>query len=205
MPGRIDLKKEFKQLYTAGSRGPELIEVPPLGYLMIDGAGNPNTVPAFQQAIEALYSVSYTLKFMLKKGPRAVDYGVMPLEGLWWTDDMSRFSMDDKDSWKWTAVILQPAFITAKLVSEAVAQLKVKKKNLPALELVRLEQLHEGRAAQVLHVGPYSAEAPAIEGLHAFIAAQGLRREGKHHEIYMNDMRRVAPEKLRTFIRQPVA
>ncbi|OSM01760.1 GyrI-like domain-containing protein [Magnetofaba australis] len=148
--------------------------------------------------------MAYGLKFAIKKGPEAVDYGVMPLEGLWWSDDMADFATGNRAAWRWTLMIMQPQWITPELVTQTMAEV-ASKKAPPALESMRFESLHEGPSAQILHVGPYSAEAPTIEGLHAFIAEQGRQRRGKHHEIYLNDARRTAPEKLKTLIRQPVA
>lgn len=199
---KLDLKKEYRELYKV-KKDPELVEVPPLQYLMIDGEGDPNMAQAYKNAVEALFSLSYTLKFMVKLRPGGADYGVMPLEGLWWTEPMEDFSVDRKDGWKWTSLMLQPEFITPELVEEARAQAAAKKE-LPALPLIRLECLEEGRCAQVLHIGPYAAEGPTVERLHGFILEQGLSLRGKHHEIYLGDPRRAAPEKLQTIIRQPV-
>jgi hypothetical protein len=132
------------------------------------------------------------------------NYQVMPLEGLWWVDDMSTFIIDDKTSWQWTALIAQPDLVTAELVEQAVATAAAKRP-LPAVGRVRLERFWEGRAAQLLRRGPFSAEGPTIARLHGFIAEQGLARRGKHHEIYLTDFTRTAPERLKTVIRQPVA
>lgn len=199
-----DFKKELKPLYSAPAGKPVPVEVPTLAYLMIDGAGDPNTAPAFQQAIETLFPVAYALKFMAKKGALGIDYGVMPLEGLWWADDMASFNPDDKAGWQWTLMIMQPDFITAAMVDEALQQVR-SKQNPVALPKLRFETLTEGKVAQIKHVGPFSTEGPTVEALHAFIAAEGLTRRGKHHEIYLSDMRRAAPEKWQTLIRQPVA
>ena len=179
------------------------MDVPSLTYLMVDGEGDPNISPAFTHAIEALYSLSYTLKFSLKKSPHAVDYGVMPLEGLWWANDLRAFHRQDKSTWKWTAMILQPEFIGRKQVTAAFDEVR-KKKKLVALERVRLETLAEGTAAQILYVGPFSDEGPTIQRIHEFIHAAGKELCGKHHEIYLSDPRRTAPEKLKTIIRQPM-
>jgi len=199
---KMDFKKEFKHLYQAPATNPVLVETPPMNYLMVDGQGDPNTVPAYAQAIEALFAVSYAIKFMVKKGPSAVDYGVMPLEGLWWADDMSAFASKDKSIWKWTAMIMQPALVTAQLLANAVAEVE-KKKNPAALSKLRFEALEEGKCAQILHVGPFSEEGPTIEKLHAFIDVRG-RRNGKHHEIYLSDIRRAEPSRWKTILRQPL-
>lgn len=200
---KIDFKKEFGPLYGASSKQATFVDVPELAFAMVDGVGNPNTNPSYTQALEALFGISYTLKFALKHAGVA-DYRVAPLEGLWWTEDMSRFSMDAKDNWKWTSMIMQPDVVTRRHFDEAAAQLK-EKKDPPALKLVRFERWREGRAAQILHVGPYAAERPTIERLHAFLRENGYKRAGKHHEIYLGDPRRSAPEKLRTVIRHPVS
>ena len=201
---RIDMKQTLKSLYRQPAGEPSLVEVPELPFLMVDGAGDPNTAPAYVEAIEALYSVAYTMKFMAKNGPIALDYVVMPLEGLWWADDLSSFIRADKQAWYWTMMIAQPDAVTDELFRAATAQ-SARKKNLPALPGLRLERFPEGRAAQILHIGPYAAEGPTIERLHQFIAAQGYQRRGKHHEIYLSDPRHIAAERMQTIIRQPIA
>jgi hypothetical protein len=201
---KLDLKKKWKHLYQPSAEEISAVDVPPLTYLMVDGEGDPNTSPAFVQAIEALYSLSYTLKFSLKKGPKPVEYGVMPLEGLWWADDPHAFHRQDKSTWKWTAMILQPEFIDSNKVDAAFNEVRKKKKKPVALDRVRLETLHEGAAAQILYVGPFSAEGPTIQRIQDFIHAAGKELSGKHHEIYLSDPRRTAPEKLKTIIRQPM-
>jgi hypothetical protein len=200
---KLDLKKKWKQLYQPSQKEVTFVDVPPLTYLMVDGEGDPNTSTAFQQAVEALYSLSYTLKFSLKKGPKAVDYGVMPLEGLWWADDPRVFHSTDKSEWKWTAMILQPEFIGRKEVTAAFDEVR-RKKNPAALDRVRLETLTEGPSAQILYVGPFADEGPTIQRIHDFIHAAGKELHSKHHEIYLSDLRRTAPEKLKTIIRQPM-
>ena len=200
---KLDLKKDLRSFYKASAKDVALVEVPLMNFFMVDGAGDPNTSSDYREAVEALFSLSYALKFMIKKGAMAIDYGVMPLEGLWWADDMADFTNGNKDHWQWTAMMMQPEFITPDLVTEARAQTE-KKKNLPALPKVRFETWHEGRVAQTLHIGPFSEEAPTIERVHRFIEESGLERAGKHHEIYLSDIRRAAPEKWQTIIRQPV-
>ena len=202
MATKVDFKREFRLLYSA-SREPELVDVPELTYLMIDGHGDPNTALEYREAVEALYAISYAAKFSVKSAPRGVDYGVMPLEGLWWTADMSTFSVDDKSAWDWTMMIMQPDVVTAEIVEQALV--KTANKGLAAQDRVRLKGFAEGLSAQIMHIGPYATEPPTIERLHAFIAEQGLQRRGKHHEIYLSDPRRSAPEKMKTIIRQPVA
>jgi len=200
---KLDLKKEFAALYKAEVKKPAFVTAPPLNYLMTDGKGDPNNSPEFQLAVEALYSLSYTLKFMVKKSVLQIDYGVMPLEGLWWMDDMAQFVKENMADWKWTLMILQPDFITAELIREA-KELVRKKKNLLTLDKVRFETMNEGICAQLLHMGPYGEEGPDIALLHNYIKENGYKLHGKHREIYLNDMRRTAPEKLKTIIRQPV-
>jgi len=200
---KIDLKKEFATLYKAAVKKIDIVTVPMLNYLMIDGTGDPNNSKQFQDAIEALYSLSYTVKFMFKKGEQQIDYGVMPLEGLWWTDDIENFSMEDKAKWKWTLMIMQPEFVTKATIDEA-RKLVIERKNIASLEQVRFEKMNEGLCAQTLYIGPYSEEPPTIVKLHDFIKHSGYKLHGKHREIYLNDMRRTAPEKLKTIIRQPI-
>jgi hypothetical protein len=178
---KIDFKKELKHLYKPSAKKVEIVDVPQMNFLMIDGEGDPNTSQEFQDAIEALYSLSYTLKFMIKKGDLKIDFGVMPLEGLWWTDDMSQFSTENKENWKWTLMIMQPEYVTAELFNEAANQVK-KKKNPPALSKVRFEVLSEAKAAQIMHIGPFSEEGPTIKKVHNFIQENGCKLSGKHHE-----------------------
>ncbi len=200
---KIDYKKELKHLYKPSPKSIELVDVPEMNFLMIDGQGDPNTSQEYSDAIEALYAVSYALKFMIKKGNLQIDYGVMPLEGLWWVDDMSQFSIDDKSNWKWTAMIMQPEHVTQNLFAAACEQVE-KKKNPVALSKVRFESFSEGKAAQTMHLGPFSEEGPTIERIHKFIQDKGYSQTGKHHEIYLSDIRKAAPEKWKTIIRQPI-
>ncbi len=199
---KIDLKKDLKPLYAASAKASTLVTAPPLKYLMFNGYGDPDTNPDFQAGVEALYTASYTLKFMLKKG-QGLDYVLPPLEGLWWML-LADFDLEHRDDWRWTLMLAQPEKVTRELLDQAVVAAK-KKKQLPALEKLRLDVYDEGRAAQMLHVGPYSEETATIDRLHAFIKEQGFHLCGKHHEIYLSDPRRTAPEKLKTILRQPVS
>ena len=200
---KIDYKKELKHLYKPSPKSIELVDVPEMNFLMINGQGDPNTSQEYSDAIEALYAVSYALKFIIKKGNLQIDYGVMPLEGLWWVDDMSQFSIDDKRNWKWTAMIMQPEHVTQNLFAAAREQVE-KKKNPVALSKVRFELFSEGKAAQTMHLGPFSEEGPTIERIHKFVQYNGYSQTGKHHEIYLSDTRKAAPEKWKTIIRQPI-
>ncbi|MCB0602253.1 MAG: GyrI-like domain-containing protein [Saprospiraceae bacterium] len=200
---KVDLKKKYAEFYAPGKGKFEIVEVPDLPYLIVYGQGNPNTSPEYIQAIEALYSVAYTLKFAVKKGPLAIDYGVMPLEGQWWMDDMNEFTVANKDHWKWAMMILQPDCITAEMVDEAIAAAG-KRKDLPALSKLHFGHIEDGLAAQTLYIGPYADEGPTIQALHEFIFRQGFRLHSRHREIYLGDPRRSAPEKLKTIIRQPM-
>jgi hypothetical protein len=200
---KLDLKKQWKHLYQPPADEITTVTVPPLTYLMVDGQGDPNKSKTFEQAVEALYSLSYTLKFSLKKSPRAIDYGVMPLEGLWWADDPRVFFQIDKSAWKWTAMILQPEFISRANVDTACDEVP-RKKNPAALDRVRFEILEEGECVQTLYLGPFSKEGPTIQRMHDAIHGAGNELYGKHHEIYLSDPRRTAPAKLRTILRQPM-
>jgi len=200
---KIDYKKELKHLYGPSTKDFVIVEVPEMNFLTINGTGDPNTAQSFQEAIEALYSLSYALKFIVKKSGKDIDYVVMPLEGLWWTDDMSKFSINNKKAWKWTLMIMQPAPITKELVDKARAEV-MKKKQQPALLKVRFKSYKEGLSAQIMHTGPFSAEGPTIRKLHSFITGHGHKIWGKHHEIYLSDFRKTKPDKLRTVLRQPI-
>ena len=201
---KIDYKKELKHLYKSSDKNVEVVEVPQMSFLLIDGEGDPNTSQSFQDAIDVLYPLSYTLKFIIKRGEIGIDYGVLPLEGLWWADDMSSFSVKNKENWKWTLMIMQPELVKKEMVVKAIEEVR-KKKNPVALPLVRFESFAEGKAAQIMHIGPFSEEGPTVEKLHALIGDSGSQRIGKHHEIYLSDIRRAAPEKWKTIIRQPMS
>ena len=199
---KIDLKRDLKHLYQASAKEVVQVDVPSLRFLMIDGEGDPNTSPAYVQAVEALFSVSYTAKFMVKKGPTEIDYAVMPLEGLWWSDDMSAFADNDRSKWRWTMMIMQPHFVDAEIIEASMVAVR-RKKALSAIDALRLENFTEGPCAQILHVGPFSEEGPTIQRVHDFIASRSAL-SGKHHEVYLSDIRRADPQKWKTIIRQPM-
>lgn len=198
---KVDLKKELKHLYNPSAKRIVAVDVPDMNFLMINDQGAPSS-PQYAAAIETLFNVAYTLKFMVKKA-KGIDFAVMPLEGLWWVDDMSKFDVRHKDDWKWTAMIMQPKYVTDDDVRAAAEQVK-KKKNPVALPKLRFECSHEGKAAQILYVGPYAEEGPTIEKIHNFIKDSGYMLSGKHHEIYLNNPNTTAPEKLKTVVRQPM-
>ncbi|MFC6286958.1 GyrI-like domain-containing protein [Nocardioides sp. GCM10027113] len=196
-----DVKRERRELYGARSTF-ELVDVPPMTFVMADGAGNPNAAPAYAEVVESLYVVSYAIRAcaVAELGRK---HTVGPLEGLWWADDLAVFASRDRDEWQWRMMIVQPDWVTDELFAAGLA--RAEKKHPPAADLIRLEMFHEGPSVQVLHVGPYDAEAPTIARMHdEFLPSQGLRPRGHHHEIYLSDPRRVAPEQLRTILRQPV-
>jgi hypothetical protein len=199
---KIDLKKELKAFYNPTAKDVTLIDVPRMNFIMIDGQGAPES-PQFAQSIAALYPIAYGIKFD-KKRTDGIDYGVMPLEGLFWAEDMAVFMPEtaDRNQWQWTLMIMQPDFVTRKDFENAVAASKKKKDN-PLIDKVRFENFTEGKAAQIMHIGPYSAEGPNIQKLHHKITEIGGKLSGKHHEIYLSDPRRAAPDKMKTVVRQP--
>jgi hypothetical protein len=199
---KLDLLKQLKGFYSASAKEATVVDVPRLTFFMVDGAGDPNTAQSYREAVEALYAAAYTLKFAIRKGPQAIDYGVMPLEGLWWVEGDGPPDFGRKDVWQWTAMIMQPDFIATDQALAAVAEAQ-RKRDLPGLSRIGFDSFQEGQAAQVLHIGPYAAEQPTIARLHAFIEQHGGRLTGKHHEIYLSDPRHTAPERLRTIVRQP--
>lgn len=199
---KIDFKKKLKHLYSPSSKEVSVVNVPRMNFLMIDGKGDPNTTLEYKQAVEALYAVAYNLKFKIKKGTTQIDYGVLPLEGLWWVDDMTEFDVNHKEDWQWTAMIMQPEYISENLFKTTLEEV-ARKKELTALSKMRFEDFEEGKAAQILHIGAFSEEGPTIEKVHRFITDQGYQLTGKHHEVYLSDIRKAAPEKWKTIVRQP--
>ncbi|TFD28239.1 GyrI-like domain-containing protein [Cryobacterium cryoconiti] len=202
--GPWDVKRVHPPLYGPKNRDWELVQVPAQRFIAVDGTGDPNTAPAYTEAVESLYAVAYAIKFA---GKRALgrEMVVAPLEGLWYADDASVFTADAKAQWKWTLLISQPDWVTDAAIAEAIAGALAKKK-LPALARVRVDTLDEGLSAQVLHLGPYADEAPILARLHdEYLAEHGLRMNGLHHEVYLGDPRRAAPANLKTVLRQPVA
>lgn len=200
-PPSYDVKKQRRELYAPG-RAFAVVDVPPLDFLMVDGHGDPNTVTAYREAVEALFATSYAVRAVAKARLGRV-HTVGPLEGLWSADDLAVFRTRDKGAWDWTMMIVQPEWITAELVEEAVAA--ARKKGRPGLDRLRFERYAEGRSVQILHVGSYDDEAPTLERLHGeFLPARGLAPTGPHHEIYLSDARRTDPARLRTILRQPV-
>ncbi len=204
----LDLKKIYKPFYSASNKQIEVVTVPCLNFLKIDGAiepgQRPGTSPAFQTSLEALYGAAYTLKFMLKQradGP--LDYPVMPLEGLWTVRD-GRFDIHIKDNWNYTVMILQPEQITPDLFAEGLAKLRKKKGDQPAFAQLRLETFEEGQSMQIMHLGPYADEPATVAKMDAFAAANGYHKYGDHHEIYLGDPMRADPTKLKTILRHAI-
>ncbi len=200
MAEKLDLRKELKHLYSSPKK-PNMIDVPPGKFLAYQGRGEPGGQD-YVASIGALYPVAYTLKFKLKAQGR--DFTVLPLEGLWWSEDPEEsFYNLPKEKWSWKSMIRQPDFVTSDLVEAAKQEAKAKK-GLAEIDRVGLEEFHEGLSVQIMHIGPYAEEEPTIERLHEFIRGEGYRARGHHHEIYLSDPNRTAPERLKTIIRQPV-
>jgi hypothetical protein len=198
---KIDFKKTLKHLYNPKKKF-TMVDVPDMQYLVVDGDGGP-VGQAYHDAIAALYPMAYKLKFFSKVALQK-DYVVPPLEGLWWADDMNTFITREKSAWKWTMMIMTPDWITTEMFGDAIAQVR-QAKNPVALDKVRLESYHEGLSVQIMHIGSYDDETAVLAELHnRYIPENGLVETGKHHEIYISDPRRVAPEKLKTVLRQPV-
>ncbi len=207
----LDLKKELKAYYQPPKK-PAILQIPCFQFAMVDGAiekgSSPGESPGFAEATQALYGISYTLKFMLKKRKTdPVDYPVMALEGLWWVED-GRFDLNVKDNWFYTLMILQPPVITPALFADGLEQLRKKRGDSPALARLRLADFEEGLSVQAMHVGPYATEPATIEAMREYAAGQGYRDRvgpnGKHHEIYLGDPRKADPAKLKTVLRHPV-
>ncbi len=194
----------YRDLYKAG-HAPQMVAVPAVTALMIDGAGKPEDSPAFQEAVQALFSLTYTTKFALKAEARAADYKVMSLEGLWWVPGQATLPLADATAWHWTLLMVQPDFVDETVIARSRETLVRRGRSSPSIDRARLATFDEGRAAQLMHVGPYSEETPNIERLLAFIRENDLRPRGAHHEIYLGDPRRADPSRLKTILRQPVA
>jgi len=204
---KLDLRKHFKNLYQPSAKLVEVVEIPPFQFAMIDGEIDPGVMPgdspAFQQALEALYGISYTLKFASKlRKEDPIDYTVMALEGLWWVED-GVFDIRKADNWRWTAMIMQPDHINADIFQDGLEQMR-RKKPSPAIDKLRLETFHEGLSIQIMHIGPYADEPGTIDKMDVFAKEHGYRMWGKHHEIYLGDPRRADPAKLKTVLRHPV-
>lgn len=200
---KFDAKAVYKALYAPSAKEFTQVDVPEMRYLAIDGAGDPNTAPAYAEAIQSLYAVAYTLKFTAKKS-LGRDFAVGPLEGLWRADDPSAFASGDKGAWKWTMLIPLPEWVTADMVKQA-AQEAFEKKRIEAIKAIRLMTFTEGPSIQILHIGTYDDEAPVLRRLHhEYMPDHGLTFSGDHHEIYLSDPRRTSPDKLKTILRQPV-
>ncbi len=200
---KYDIRKAHKKLYKAFTTDFSVIDVPTLQFIAIDGHGDPNLVASYPEAVEALYSVAYALKFDSKKNLER-DFAVGPLEGTWRADDLSAFVSRDKNAWSWTMMISQPEWISPQML-EAAVQKTAAKRTLPALPLLRLIDLTEDTAVQIMHIGPYDDEGPILDKLHnEYLPAHGFVPSLDHHEIYLNDPRRTAAEKLKTILRQPV-
>lgn len=197
---KIDLRKEYKYLYAPSPKKVEIVDVPELKFIMIDGLGDPNSA-AFQSAVQSLYNLSYTTKFT-QKFKEGIDYPVMALEGLWWVgNNPDEFDLNARDKWNWTLMIMQPPFITEKILDETVSTLKEKGKQV---DNFGLKNFREGLSAQIMHMGPYSTESGTIEKIREFMRENSYSLNGKHHEIYMGDPRRTAPARLKTILRQPI-
>jgi hypothetical protein len=199
-----DVKKERRDLYAARSGRFDVVDVPPLPFLMADGHGDPNTSAEYGHVVEALYTLSYAVRAIARDAVGRV-HTVGPLEGLWSADDPRVFLTGDKSAWDWTLMIVQPTWITSTMVDTAVDRVS-RSKSLPALAGVRFDEFTEGQCVQTLHVGSYDDEAPTIARMHdEFIAARGWALRGRHHEIYLSDARKTDPSRLRTILRQPIA
>src|SRR5512142_618344 len=208
----LDLKKQYKSLYQPSAKKVELVQVPCLQCAMIDGAiekgSEPGKSPSFAEATQALYSISYTLKFILKKRKtNAIDYPVMALEGLWWVED-GIFDITVKDNWFYTLMIMQPSVITKDIFEEGMEQVRKKKGDSPFLAKVRLTDFEEGLCMQTMHIGPYATEPATVERMRTFALENGYQDcvgfGGKHHEIYLGDPRKADPAKLKTVLRHPI-
>ena len=201
-----DALHDIREQYYKQKKGTvTVVNVPPMNFIRIEGSGDPNTEASFSDAVSLLYKFSYTIKFMMKKKIKQILYSVMPLEGLWWADDMNDFTVEKKNAWKWSMMIMQPGFITHEDYLRAAEQItETSKQRNPLLGMQKFGEFHEGPAAQILHCGRYEDEGPTVGTLHAFISDNGYSLCGKHHEIYFGDPRRQKPASMKTILRQPI-
>lgn len=198
-----DLKKEHRNMFSPKKGVFSIIEIPQLKYITIEGEGNPNIAESFSKSTEALYTIAYGIKFAMKES--GDDFTVMPLEGLWYCDNMSKFSEDNKDEWKWKLMILQSELVEQEIFENARIKGITKKTELKEyLEEVKLEKYTEGLSVQTMYVGAYKDEAPVIREMHKFIGENGYELAGLHHEIYIGDPRKTEAAKLKTILRQPM-
>jgi hypothetical protein len=204
----LDLRKLYKHLYNPSAKQPVIVDVPRLQFAFVEGAiepgQSPGTSPSFGAALEALYGISYTLKFMCKqRAENPIDYPVMALEALWWIEE-GEFDIRRPDNWHWRAMIMQPEPITPTLFGEGLDKLRKKRSSQPAFDLLRFEPFSEGLCVQIMHLGPYSEEPATLERMKTYAEANGYRLHNNHHEIYLGDPRRADPAKLKTVLRHPV-
>ena len=209
---KLDLKKDLKYLYAPSVKKIEIVDVPPLNFIMIDGAIEPvqapGTSPLFAENMQAIYGAAYTLKFSLKLNKEnPLDYPVMALEGLWWIED-GTFDLQKPGNWKYTVMIMQPDRVTPEIFADVLVQLRKKKGDQPAFARLRLQRFHEGLCVQAMHIGPYATEPETVTKMRYFMEANGCKDlvglGGKHHEIYLGDPRRADPSKLKTVLRHPI-
>ena len=199
---RRDLKKELRDLYSPSAHVVQRVDVPTLRFLKIDGQGDPNESPEYGEAVEALFSLSYALKFRAKKTPLEINYVVMPSKACGGPTICPRSRRARGRSGSWTMMIMQPDFIDGDLIEETRRR-GGREEESAWTARIRLESLTEGSCAQILHVGPFSTEGPTIEKVHRFITESGHEPSGKHHEIYLSDIRKADPNRWKTVIRQP--
>lgn len=207
---KVDYKKQYKDIYFPSAKEPMIIDVPEMQFVMVDGVGAPEG-EQYQDAVQALYGITFTIKMWPKKGKTPAgyfEYVIPPLEGLWWMNNpdgtqMEGFMQEAREKWQWTSMIRQPEFVTAELFAEALAEIKEKKPN-PKLDEARFETFIEGLCVQIMHIGPYSEEGPTIERMHQYAHDQGYRLRDKHHEVYLGDPRKTDPKKLKTVLRHPI-
>ncbi len=203
----LDLKKQYKDLYSPSAKVVQVVSVPNLRFIRIDGeieeGYRPGDSPGFAAATEAIYGISYTLKFASKQRPEnPIDYPVMALEGQWWVEQ-GVYDFNNTAGWKYSLMMMQPEHITPQMFGEALEKLRKKRPN-PALAALRLEDFVEGRAIQVMHIGPYSSEPETIRRMDEFAVEHGYTLHGRHHEIYLSDPRRADAEKMKTILRHPI-
>ena len=204
MMTKIDLKKTLPDMYSADKHSVSIVDVPRVKYIMLEGKGDPSAGASMRYAAETLQILARTMRAINKRNPDTPDFTIMPLEAQWWAETVGAFVNDDRQRWYWNSMIALPNFITRDVFREAKKKLLKTKRIYPGLRKVKYKTVKDGLSVQLLHVGAFERQGDAIDVIHEYILENGYKLSGLHHEIYLNDMTRHLPQRMRTVVRQPV-